>query len=137
MRQICILALLVMAILVPGSSATGVPNLLGNWTGMESWYGAVDGSARLTENESINMAVTDQNGRLFAGHLTFKSANGTEIIEGFSGAIGQDNKSIYISEFNEGYDLGTIISEDEIELVYLVDGKMAETTLSTLHRIGA
>lgn len=137
MRQICILALLVMAFLVPGSSAIGFPDLLGNWTGMESWYGAVDGSVRLTENESLNITVTDQNGRLFAGHLSYRSASGTEIVEGFAGAIGQDNKTFYISEFNEGYDLGTIISEDEIELVYLVDGKKAEATLSSLHRIKA
>jgi hypothetical protein len=137
MRQICILALLVMAFLIPGSSAVEVPDMLGNWTGMESWYGAVDGSAKLTENESLNIAVTDQNGRIFAGHLSYRSANGTEIVEGFAGAIGHDNKTFYISEFNEGYDLGTIVSEDEIELIYLADGKMAEATLSKLHRIRA
>lgn len=124
-----------MVFLTTGSCAAEVPDLLGNWTGMESWYGAVDGIARLTENESLNLTVAEQNGRLFAGYLSYRSANGTEIVEGFAGAIGQDNKTLYISEFKEGYDLGTIISDDEIELIYLQDGKMGEATVSTLHRI--
>ena len=33
--------------------------------------------------------------------------------------------------------MGTIISDDEIELIYLQDGKKAETTIGRLHRIKA
>ncbi|MHB8120465.1 MAG: hypothetical protein ACYDHX_17400 [Methanothrix sp.] len=69
--------------------------------------------------------------------MGYKLENGTEIVEGFFGAIGLDNKTLYIAEFNEGYDLGTIISDDEMELIYLQDGKMAETTIGRLHRIKA
>jgi hypothetical protein len=130
-------ALLVIVFSATVICAAEVPDLQGNWTGLESWYGAVNGSAKLTENESLNLTVVEQKGRLFAGNLNYRSANGTEIVEGFSGAIGQDNKTLYIAEFKEGYDLGTIISEDEIELIYLQDGKMGETTVSRLHRIKA
>ena len=114
-----------------------VPDLVGTWTGLESWYGEVNGSVKLIENEGLNLTVAEQKNRLFTGNLTYKSENGTEIVEGFSGAIGQDNKTLYLSEFNEGYDMGTIISDDEIELIYLQDGKKAETTIGRLHRIKA
>jgi hypothetical protein len=137
MKKICCFALLVLVFLATGICAAEVPDLLGEWTGLESWYGEVNGSAKLTENGSLNFTVVEQKNRLFAGNLTYKLENGTEIVEGFSGAIGLDNKTLYIAEFNEGYDLGTIISDDEIELIYLQDGKKAETTIGRLHRIKA
>jgi len=137
MKKIWCFALLVLVFLATGICAAEVPDLLGKWTGLESWYGEVNGSAKLTENGSLNVTVVEQKNRLFTGNLTYKLENGTEIVEGFSGAIGLDNKTLYIAEFNEGYDLGTIISDDEIELIYLQDGKMAETTIGRLHRIKA
>ena len=63
--------------------------------------------------------------------------NGTEIVEGFAGAIGLDDKTLYIAESNEGYDLGTIISDNDIELIYLQDGKMGDLEIDKLHRIKA
>ena len=120
-----------------GDQCSGSSRPAGKWTGLESWYGEVNGSAKLTENKSLNVTVVEQKDRLFTGNLTYKLENGTEIVEGFAGAIGLDNKTLYFAEFNEGYDLGTIISNDEMELIYLQDGKMAETTIGRLHRIKA
>jgi len=137
MKKILSVALLVSIFLATGICAAEVPDLLGKWTGLESWFGKVNGSAKLTENGSLNVTVVEQKNRLFTGNLTYKSENGTEIVEGFAGAIGLDNKTLYFAEFNEGYDLGTIISNDEIELIYLQDGKMAETTIGRLHRLKA
>ena len=137
MKKILCLALLVLVLLATGICAAKVPDLLGKWTGLESWYGEINGSAKLTENESLNVTIVEQKNRLFTGNLTYKLENGTEIVEGFAGAIGLDNKTLYFAEFNEGYDMGTIISNDEIELIYLQDGKMAETTIGRLHRIKA
>jgi len=137
MKKILCLALLVLIFLATGICTAKVPDLLGKWTGLESWYGEVNGSAKLTENKSLNVTVVEQKNRLFTGNLTYKLENGTEIDEGFAGAIGLDNKTLYFAEFNEGYDMGTIIFNDEIELIYLQDGKMAETTISRLHRIMA
>lgn len=129
--------MLAMLFLATGICMAEVPDLVGNWTGLESWYGEVNGSVKLIENEGLNLTVAEQKNHLFTGNLTYKSENGTEIVEGFSGAIGLDNKTLYLSEFNEGYDMGTIISDDEIELIYLQDGKKAETTIGRLHRIKA
>jgi hypothetical protein len=137
MKKIWCFALLVLVFLATGTCGAKVPDLLGKWTGLESWFSEVNGSAKLTENESLNFTVVEQEDRLFTGNLTYKLENGTEIVEGFAGAIGLDNKTLYIAEFKEGYDLGTIISDDEIELIYLQDGKMAETTIGRLHRIKA
>lgn len=137
MKKILCLALLILVFLATGICAANVPDLRGKWTGLESWYGEVNGSAKLTENQSLNFTVAEQKNRLFTGNFTYKLENGTEVVEGFAGAIGLDNKTLYVSEFNEGYDLGTIISNDEIELVYLQDGKMGETTLGRLNRVKA
>lgn len=135
MKKIWCFAVLVLVLLAMGTCGAKIPDLLGKWTGLESWYGKVNGSAKLTENQSLNVTVLEQKNRLFTGNLTYKLENGTEIVEGFAGAIGPDNKTLYIAEFNEGYDLGTIISDEEIELIYLQDGKMAQTTIGRLHRI--
>ena len=137
MKATLCFALLIMVFLATGISAAKVPDLLGKWTGLESWYGDLNGSAKLTENKSLNVTVAEQKNRLFTGNLTYESENGTKIDEGFAGAIGLDNKTLYFAEFNEGYDIGTIISNDEIELIYLQDGKMAQTTIGRLHRIKA
>jgi hypothetical protein len=137
MKTIWCFALLALVFLATGICAAEVPDLLGKWTGLESWYGVVNGSAKLTENHSFDLIVEEQKDHLFTGNLSWKSENGTEIVEGFSGAIGPDNRTLYLSEFNEGYDLGTIISDDEIELIYLQDGKKAETSVARLHRIKA
>lgn len=70
------------------------------------------------------------------GNLTYE-LNGTETVEGIAGAIGLDNRTFYIPEFNEGFDLGTIVSEDEIELIYLQDGSRAQAEIDRLHRAKA
>jgi hypothetical protein len=137
MKKILCLALLVLVFSATGICTAKVPDLIGKWTGFESWYGEVNGSAKLTENKSLNVAIVDQKNRLVTGNMTYKLENGTEVVEGFAGAIGLDNKTLYLAEFNEGYDLGTIISNDEIELIYLQDGKMAEATIGRLHLITA
>jgi hypothetical protein len=116
-----------------GICAAEIPDLLGNWTGSAIGYVADDGSYNLSEN-NISFTIIEQNERLFAGNLTY-TLNGKDIVEAFAGAIGLDNKTLYIAEFNEGYDQGTIISNDEIELIYLADGKMGRAFIDTLHRV--
>ena len=78
---------------------------------------------------------TEQEGRIFAGNLTIKMGNDTLVKEGFAGAIGLDNKTLYIAEFDRGYAIGTIVSKDEIELIYLTDGENASVAIDTLRRI--
>jgi len=49
------------------------------------------------------------------------------------GAIGADNKTFYIAE-SKGYGFGTIISDDEIEMSYLEQGKPAIASIDKFHR---
>jgi len=86
---------------------------------------------------NLNLTIEEQKDRLFSGNLSYKNENETQIVEGFAGAIGPDNKTLYLTEYNEGYDIGTIISADEIELIYLQDGKKGEIEIDRIHRIKA
>lgn len=127
--------LLSLILLITGICTAQIPELLGNWTASGNGYIAGDGINKLPEN-SLNFSIVDQNGRLFAGNVTY-TQDGTEIVEGFAGAIGLDNKTLYRVEFNRGYSLGTIISENEIEMIYLEDGEMGRAFIDRLHRITA
>ena len=135
MKQIWCLTLLVLVFLATGISAAEVPDLLGIWTGSWSGYDEGKGYSNLTENVSIIFTFLEQDDRIFAGNITIKPENETEIGEGFAGAIGLDNRTLYIAEFDKGYALGTFISNDEMELIYLADGENASVAIDQLHRI--
>lgn len=114
-----------------------VPDLKGNWTVSWGGYDARVGYSNATQNEPFLMTITEQQGRVFSGNLTYKHRNGTAAIEGLAGAIGSDNKSLYIAEVSEGYALGSIISKDEIELIYLSSGKAMSVAIDKLSRAKA
>jgi hypothetical protein len=134
MKKILILALLVLVFLATGISAAKVPDLQGNWTGSLSGYNDGKGYSNLSENGSILFNFEEQKDRLFFGNITIKLKNETEVA-GFAGAIGLDNKTLYISQFDEGYSLGTMISNDEMKLVFLSDGKGGWVAIDKLYRI--
>ncbi|NPV62691.1 MAG: hypothetical protein HPY61_08690 [Methanotrichaceae archaeon] len=127
------LGLLILILSATGICVAEIPNLVGNWTGSGPGYdedlGYVDEA-----DYSLNFSVTTQKDRIFNGDISYR-VNGTEVVEGFAGAIGLDNKTIYIAEFNSGYDLGTIISKDEIEMIYIQDGDPTEVFAETLRRV--
>ena len=127
--------LLSLIFLITGICSAQIPDLLGNWTATGNGYIAGYGYTTLPEN-GLNFSITEQNGRLFAGNITY-TENGTKAVEGFAGAVGLDNKTLYRVEFSEGYSLGTIISENEIEMIYLEDGEMGRVFIDRLHRITA
>jgi hypothetical protein len=126
---LCIL----LALLATGICTAEFPNLVGNWTGTSNGYFNEDGVTKLYENGSISLVITEQNDRLFTGNLTY-TIDGAEIVKGLAGAIGLDNKALYIAEFDQGYDIGTIISKDEIELIYLADGEAGRAFIDRLYR---
>ena len=134
MKKILSFALLVLVFLATGISAAKVPDLKGNWTGSWSGYDDGMGYSNLSENGSILFNFEEQKDRLFVGNLTIKLKNET-FASGFAGAIGLDNKTLYISQFDKGYSLGTIISNDEMELIYLSDGKGGSVAIDRLYRI--
>lgn len=112
--------LVLLAFLAMGICTAEIPNLMGNWTSTQNVY----------------LAIVEQNNGLFTGYITYMQ-NGKEIVENFAGAIGLDNKTLYIAEFNEGYDFGTIISDDVMEWIYLADGQMGEVAIDKFHRAPA
>ena len=134
MKKIWSFALLVLVFLATGISAAKVPDLQGNWTGSWSGYNDGKGYSNVSENGSILFNFEEQKDRLFIGNLTIKLKNET-FASGFAGAIGLDNKTLYISQFDKGYSLGTIISNDEMELIYLSDGKGGSVAIDRLYRI--
>ena len=136
MKKILSFALLVLVFLATGISAAKVPDLQGNWTGSWSGYDDGKGYSNVSENGSILFNFEEQKDRLFLGNLTIKLENET-FDSGFAGAIGLDNKTLYISQFDRGYSLGTIISNDEMELIYLSDGKGGSVAIDRLYRIKA
>ena len=135
MKKILILALLVLVFLATGISAAKVPDLQGNWTGSWSGYDDAKGYPNLSDG-SMFFNVTEQKDRLFAGNLTIKQKNETTTASGgFAGAIGLDNKTLFITRFDKGNSQGTIISNDEMELVYRSDGKGGLVSIDKLYRI--
>ena len=134
MKKTLSFALLVLVFLATGITAAKVPDLQGNWTGSWSGYDDGKGYSNVSENGSILFNFEEQKDRLFVGNLTIKLKNET-FASGFAGAIGLDNKTLYISQFDKGYSLGTIISNDEMELIYLSDGKGGSVAIDRLYRI--
>jgi hypothetical protein len=125
---------ILLILMITGICTAQVPDLVGNWTGTQNTYVAENGSYKLYENQSTSLVITEQKDRLFTGYVTYPS-DGKEIVENLAGAIGLDNKTFYVAESNEGYDFGTIISDDEIELIYLAEGGNGRTVINTLYRI--
>jgi hypothetical protein len=125
--------LVFLAFLAAGICAAQIPDLIGNWTGLGTGYFAENGFYKLNENGSVGYNITEQKGRLFTGNITY-TLNGTGIVEGFAGAIGPDNKTLSLAEYDGGYDLGTIVSGDEIELIYVEDGDSGWAAINRLHR---
>jgi hypothetical protein len=127
--------LLVLLIsLIPGICDAQFPDLIGNWVGSENGYYGVVGAYKLSQNTSVNLTIVEQKDRLFKGNITYM-LNGTAITESLAGVIGLDNKTFYIAELKEGYDLGTIISDNEVELIYLQDGAQGWASTERLQRI--
>lgn len=128
------LGLVLLVFLAMGICTAQVPNLVGNWTGFQNTYAAIDGSYKLSENQSVSYAISEQHGRLFKGNVTYL-VNGTEVTEAFAGAIGPDNKTLYKAEIFKGYGIGTVISDNEFEMIPLEDGNTGHAILAKVHRI--
>ncbi len=139
MKETWCIALLALVLSAAGICAAEVPDLRGKW--ISSWNGYEEGNGFVNstaENESIIFVFAEQNGRIFAGNMTYTAKNGTLISKDLAGAIGLDNKTLNLVEFNEGgYDTATIISEDELEMIHLDDGKGGDVAIDRLHRIKA
>jgi hypothetical protein len=135
MEKIFAIGLLAFVLAVGGASATEIPNLVGIWEGPDIGYDALEGYYGDGKDNIVTLTITEQRGRLFNGTITYLDRNETEVVEGLAGVIGFDDRTFYLAEFISGYDMGTIVSEDEIELVYIHDGEMGGAATDTLRRV--
>ena len=109
------------------------PSLVGNWSGPVKGY--IEGVGfRDSGDVSMTLIITEQQDRLFTGYMIFPLQSGSTRIEGFSGVINRDKKTFRIVEHTSGYGDGTLVSEDEIELMYLDDTEPTMLTLDILKR---
>ena len=121
MRSVLCILLVVLAILacgctssspatapapaVPATPATPViPDLTGTWAGPMRGYDEGTGFTEYS-NATMQLVVTDQKDRLFAGRLVF-TINGTPYSIGLAGAIAPDGRSFAMAEKDNGYTTG-------------------------------
>ncbi len=137
-KQTFVIAVLLVATM--GLAAAEIPNLVGNWTGSFVGY-EKGGYVDVNGTGNLYMTISEQTGRVFIGNFSLNfSSPVTGVMkntEGFSGAIGPDNKTLYLAEYDDGYDIGTILSNDTIEGIYIEDGteEMSGAYIATYHRI--
>lgn len=135
------LVLTVLLVATTGLSIAEIPKLVGNWTGSIKGYDENAGYMDINKTGNLNMMISEQRGQVFTGNFSINfSLPQTGLMqetEGFSGAIGLDNKTLYIAEYDRGYDIGTVLSNDTIEAVYIEDGAVgrAGAYITIYHRI--
>ncbi len=121
----------------PGLYTTphAVPNLLGNWTGPARGYFEGVGYQD-TGLATMTMSVTFQKDRVFAGSMLIPYRNGTFRMDKFAGVIAHDGETLRIVEFetNEHND-GWILSEDEIELIFIDVGDPEAIIVDSFKRV--
>jgi len=139
-RTLCVACLFVVA-LSAGCSASNtapaspaaIPDLVGTWTGPVKGYIEGVGFGEST-NAVMTLVVTEQRDRLFTGYMLFPLLSGETRTEGFAGVIDRDGKTLHLVEYTTGYDDGTIVSANEIELVNFDDSEPAMLGIDTLKR---
>jgi hypothetical protein len=138
-RRAFVMAVLLMAAI--GLSVAEIPNLVGNWTGSINGYSKDIGYMDVNKPGDLIMVISEQRGQAFIGNFSLNfSLPQTGLMqetEGFSGIIGSDNKTLYFAEYDKGYDIGTVISNDTIEAVYIEDGdeKTTGAYITIYHRM--
>ena len=148
MRSVLCILIVVFAVLACGCTSSApapapvvqtppaapvIPDLTGTWTGTMKGY---DESVGISEssNSTMEFIVTDQKDRIFAGRILLTN-NGTRQSIGVAGAISRDGRSFSMAEKDDGYAIGQILSQDEIEFTYLHDVTPYSVSIDTLRRV--
>ena len=136
MGKVYWIVILLIGLLI-GSSYTiadsaAIPDILGNWTGSSVGHAKALGFFDNVTNMSL--IVSEQKGMAFNGTLTYLSAFGVVKKKGFSGVFDSDLKTFYMSEYDSGMDIGTLVSPDEMSLVYIDTGENSQAALDTFVR---
>lgn len=113
--------------------ASAIPALTGTWAGPTEGYREGTGFYNATGSDAVALVVSEQHGRIFAGHLGFR-VNGTVQTKEIAGAIGRDGRTLTIVEKGGGYSAGTI-SPDGIELTYMLDSPAYSIAIDSLKKV--
>lgn len=133
-RTVLLIFVLLVCVGLPYVSAESseIPDLVGKWTGNSIGHYAEEGFINETVF-SYEFVVTEQQGPAFTGNLYETGIHGNASY-GFSGVIDHDMKTLYIADYDKGYNTGHLISADEMELILLVDGEKALAEICTLKK---
>ncbi|MGC9384854.1 MAG: protease inhibitor I42 family protein [Kosmotogaceae bacterium] len=118
-----------------------LPNIVGTWKRIKSegfgYFAPVNGDKHMPmpEGFTFKLFVEEQNGRAFHGRKKVWNSSGDIVIdEYFSGLITDDGRDIYIVEHEDGIMIGTLLSNNNMELHYLESSDEPKTIYYFLTR---
>ncbi len=132
MKRVFFLVLIVsfFAGLVPAFAEDDIPSLMGSW---ETVSCQVSHPQKGFMDSSFKVVIDEQKDRAFQGYFQFKS-EGPPPGKEFVGHIAPDNKRLFGS-FKRGVLIGEIVSEDELQLFMLKQGKEYNAVSLVLKRV--
>ncbi|WP_147819836.1 hypothetical protein [Salidesulfovibrio onnuriiensis] len=134
MKRLSMFILACLLLLGAVSAFAGdVPDLTGKWKAESvALYRQGKGFVENTSPESY-LVVKEQKGRLFHG-VKMWTVDGKERSEVVNGVVTHKNE-ILVSETDDGFCHGDLMSPDEMILYYMEPGKDAKTIMYTYKRI--
>jgi hypothetical protein len=100
---------------------SSIPDMTGNWSGTS--VGHYNEIGYIEEGFfDDTLMITYQNGQIFNGRLLESGGQGDKSYT-FAGVIGPDMKTIYITEYEIGRDIGFILDENTLEIILQVEGE--------------
>lgn len=126
--------------MISGTSLTfadsTIPDLSGNWTGTSTGHDRAEGFEGPSSWQFL-LSVAEQKDRAFNGTISYTNIfnqDKTGVI-GFSGVIGPDMKTVYLTEYTTtGFIIGQILDPDTMEFIYLESGEDASAAIDTFTR---
>lgn len=127
--------LLLAGICVCTADNLPAPDMTENWVGTSVGHDRVHGYLDYPGYDLL-MSVTKQQGRVFNGTLTVRNrmTGTTDEPEGFSGVFGPELKTVYLSEYHSGSDIGHLIDENTLGIISLEGGDNAMAFIDTFTR---
>jgi hypothetical protein len=131
MKVIVCTVILLLALLICGCTTVSqesgtapavVPGMIGNWTGTVNAYDDGKGYNNVS-GDVMTLMVTGQQDRIFSGDVIFTNQSGYTWSTAFACAISHDGKTLTMVQRDGGYSTGTVISPEEIELIYTDNSK--------------
>ncbi|NMB78551.1 MAG: hypothetical protein GYA23_05590 [Methanomicrobiales archaeon] len=118
---------------VPMVTAAAPPDLVGSWAGTMQGYRKDKGFEDFSTS-TITMVVTEQQGRIFAGHYVIRLTS-SELNIPFAGVISRDGRTFSIVEDGNGYTNGEITGTGTIELTHVDDAPPFSVAIDTLKKV--